>query len=135
MKEFRIACDVDDVLLQCYPALCRYFKKPERYINIWDAEVENAWVAALFPHLFDDKYFWEHIPRLSNPESIDFEIDHYITSIPSKLHDVREKCLIKHGFPKRPVVCTLGNKVDTMKALGLNVLIDDKPNKKKFKKC
>lgn len=126
MKKFKIACDVDDVLLQCYPAICKYNGVPERYIDIWDAEVENKWVGELFPNFFNELEFWKNIPKLSNPESINFEIDHYITSIPDFLHDIREKCLLDYGFPKRPVICTLGNKVDTMKALGMNVLIDDK---------
>ena len=52
----------------------------------------------------------------------------YITSIPTHLHDIREEWLIKNGFPKASLVCTLGNKVDTMKALGISVLIDDKPS-------
>lgn len=128
MKKYKIACDVDDVLLQCYPAICKHFNKPERYIDIWDAEIENAWVNNIFPPFFNELEFWKNIPKLSNPESINFKIDHYITSIPAHLHDIREECLLKHGFPKKPLVCTLGNKVDTMKALGINVLIDDKPS-------
>lgn len=124
----KIACDVDDVLGACYPYLCKVFNKPEKYINIWDAEVENAWVDAKFPELFEKLDFWKNIPVLSSPGAINFEIDHYITSIPSSLHDTREQWLISNGFPKRPLVCTLGNKVDTMKALGINVLIDDKPS-------
>lgn len=128
MKKFKIACDVDDVLGECYPSLCKWFNKPEKHINIWDGEVENAWVNELFPNFFMEKRFWRTISRLSNPNSINFEIDHYITSIPDFLHDIREEWLIKNGFPEKPVICTLGSKVDTMKALGLNVLIDDKPS-------
>lgn len=128
MTEFKIACDVDDVLGECYPSLCRRFNRPELYVNIWDSKVDNAWVDAKFPELFDELDFWKNISRLSNPESINFEIDHYITSIPAHLHDIREQWLADNGFPKRPLVCTLGNKVDTMKALGIGVLIDDKPS-------
>ena len=126
---YRIACDVDDVLGAFYPTMCRTFRRPEEKVNIWDGSDggDCAWIAEKFPELYDDLYFWSTISRLSNPESITFEIDHYITSIPPHLHDIREKWLIDNGFPKRPLVCTLGNKVDTMKALGINVLIDDKP--------
>lgn len=128
MKNFKIACDVDDVLGACYPALCKHFGKPELKINIWDSKVENAWVDAKFPDLFEDLNFWRNIKPLSTPGSINFEIDHYITSIPAHLHDIREKWLLKNGFPVRPLVCTLNNKVDTMKALGIDILIDDKPS-------
>lgn len=129
MKKYKIACDVDDVLGAFYPTMCRTFNKPELQVDIWDGidGGDCAWIAKEFPKLYDDLYFWNTISRLSNPESINFEIDHYITSIPAHLHDIREKWLVDNGFPKRPLICTLGNKVDTMKALGIDVLIDDKP--------
>ena len=125
--KYRIACDVDDVLGGFYPSICQKFDKPELKVDIWDGKVANAWVAEKFPDLYDDLSFWKNITRLSNPNSITFNIDHYITSIPAHLHDIREDWLIRNGFPIRPLVCTLENKVLTMKALGINVLIDDKP--------
>lgn len=124
----RIACDVDDVLGAMYPHLCQKFDRPEKMIDIWDGEVANKWVGDLFPELYKDLELYSSIPRLSSPGAINFEIDHYITSIPTFLHNVREKWLEDNGFPDSPLVCTLGNKVDTMQALGLNVLIDDKPS-------
>ena len=76
MQNFKIACDVDDVLGAFYPTICRKFGKPEIQVDIWDAEVENAWVARQFPDLYEDLDFWRKIDRLSNPESITFDIDH-----------------------------------------------------------
>ena len=126
----RIACDVDDVLGAFYPTMCKKFNKPELQVNIWDGDLggDCRWIAHKFPKLYDELPFWSTIEVLSNPSSINFEIDHYITSIPPHLHDIREKWLLDNGFPKRPLICTLGNKVDTMKALGIDVLIDDKPS-------
>jgi hypothetical protein len=129
MKKYKIACDVDDVLGAFYPTMCREFNKPEKQVNIWDGTDggDCAWIAAEFPELYNNLEFWKTIPKISNPESITFNIDHYITSIPTFLHDIREQWLIDNGFPIRPLICTLDNKVDTMKALGIGVLIDDKP--------
>lgn len=124
----KIGCDVDDVLGAFYPTMCKTFNKPEIQVDIWDGKGECSWIAEKFPDLYNDLSFWKTISRLSNPESINFEIDHYITSLPLHLHDIREQWLIDNGFPKRPLICTLNNKVDTMKALGINVLIDDKPS-------
>lgn len=130
MNKFKIACDVDDVLGGFYPSLCKRFGKPEQYVNIWDGKSggECKWISDKFPDLYSETSFWENISRISTPESITFEVDHYITSIPADLHDVREEWLIKNGFPKRPLICTLNSKAETMKALGINVLIDDKPS-------
>lgn len=125
----RIACDVDDVLGAFYPTMCRVFGKPEKQVDIWDGDNggDCDWIAKKFPELYENLDFWRNISRLSTPESITFEIDHYITSIPPHLHDIREEWLIRNGFPKRPLVCTLNNKIDTMRALGIDILIDDKP--------
>lgn len=128
MKKFRIACDVDDVLGAFYPTMCRTFGRPEYQVNIWDGNGACSWIAQKFPELYENLDFWKTISRLSNPESITFDIDHYITSLPAHLHDIREEWLLNNGFPEKPLVCTLNNKVDTMKVLGINVLIDDKPS-------
>ena len=124
----KIACDVDDVLGAFYPTLCKEFGMPIKRVDIWDGKDTCAWVAAKFPDLYDDLDFWRNIEVLSSPSLIKFEIDHYITSLPPHLHDIREKWLWDNGFPKKPLVCTLKNKAETMKALGIDVLIDDKPS-------
>ena len=124
----KIALDVDDVLGAFYPTMCRTFNKPELLVNTWDGKGDCLWLAKKFPELYKDLGFWSTITVLSNPASITFDFDYYITSIPQHLHDIRESWLLSHGFPKKPVICTLyGDKVKTMQELGLNVLIDDKP--------
>lgn len=128
MENIKIACDVDDVLGAFYPSLCKALGMPELLVNTWDGTRDCAWVAERFPELYDDEYFFADMMVLSNPKSITFDIDHYITSIPSKLHDIREDWLIRNGFPIRPLICTLGSKVESMKALGISVLIDDRPS-------
>lgn len=124
----RVACDVDDVLGAFYPTMCRKFNRPEERVNIWDGKGDCNWIAKEFPKLYDDLPFWSTISKLSNPESINFKIDHYITSLPAHLHDIREKWLLDNGFPISPLICTLNSKVDTMRALGITVLIEDKPS-------
>ena len=124
----KIACDVDDVLGAFYATLCKKFSVPETQVDIWDVEGDCSWIDSMFPQIYENLPFWSEIEVLSAPGSITFEIDHYITSIPAHLHDIREKWLLDNGFPVRPLVCTLNSKVDTMKALGISVLIDDKPS-------
>lgn len=130
MINFKIACDVDDVLGAFYPTMCKKYNKPELIVDIWDglSGGDCSWIASKFPELYNELDFWSTISRLSTPESINFKIDHYITSIPTHLFSIRKKWLLDNGFPDRPLVCTLKNKVDTMKALGISVLIDDKPS-------
>jgi hypothetical protein len=124
----KIACDVDDVLGAFYSTLCRKHNMPEVQVDIWDGKVACSWIDSMFPELYEKLDFWSEIEILSNPGSITFEIDHYITSIPPHLHSIREKWLSDNGFPARPLICSLGSKVETMKSLGINVLIDDKPS-------
>lgn len=121
---------MDDVLGAFYPTICKKLGRPEVAVMLWDGQVggDCEWVADLFPALYSELDYWSTISVLSAPSSIDFEIDHYITSIPAHLHDIREKWLKDNGFPERPLICTLESKVKTMKALGITVLIDDKPS-------
>ncbi len=124
----KIALDVDDVLAAFYPEMCKRFNMPEIRTNIWDGRGTCKWIAEAFPELYYEDSFWMDMGVLSNPQSITFDFDCYITSIPASLCDIREWWLKKHKFPDRPIICTQNNKLIRMKVEGINVLIDDKPS-------
>jgi 5'(3')-deoxyribonucleotidase len=128
MKKIKIALDVDDVLAAFYPSVCKKFNKPEIKTNIWDGKKSCKWIADAFPDLWDDVDFWGNLNVLSYPQSITFDFECYMTSIDPTLGLVREAWLKRNGFPEKPLVCTLGSKIDEMKKRGLNMLIDDKPS-------
>ena len=125
---YKIALDVDDVLAAFYPEVCKRFGMPEVKTNIWDGKGTCKWIADKFPNLYYEKEFWENMGVLSNPLSITFDFECYITSIPDFLCEMRVEWLKRHGFPDKPVVCTNDNKLQRMKEEGIDILIDDNPS-------
>ena len=124
-----IALDVDDVLAAFYPAMCKKFNRPEVKTNIWDGKKSCKWIADSFPAMWEDKEFWANMNMLSYPQSITFDFKCYLTAIADSLCGVRREWLSKNGFPDKPVICTTSkHKVDIMRDLDIDVLIDDKPS-------
>lgn len=117
----RIALDVDDV--------CLDFKNTfEKRFNIqlndyWDGSYQ---MQELLAQVINEKDFWVNMPVLHKPT---FEPYCYITSrsIPTEW---TMESLEKNGFPCAPVYSVPFNtsKVDLLKQLNIDILIDDKPN-------
>jgi len=122
MTDFKVALDVDGVIANFYLHICRWFNKPYTHINDWDVK----WIAEKFDEIKNDKRFWLSIPTLMPPEAINFNIDYYITSIPKVQRQTRQQWLSINGFPNRPVIVSY-DKLKTCRALGVDVLIDDRP--------
>lgn len=123
----KVALDIDDVLAGFYPGACIAFNKPEKRINIWDGQGEANWILENVQHVDNDPIFWAGLPVVSNPNSITFEIECYITSSPKKMIPFRKEWLSKHGFPQKPIYYS-SNKLDAMRVLDIDILIDDKPS-------
>ena len=118
----KVALDVDDVIAAWYKAACEFceveFKKRDHWGKESQEFVLPAWNA-----IQGDEDFWTNLEPLN---TVDFEFDYYITSMPIHLIDNRIEWLKTHGFPQRPV--HVGNdKVEIADRLGVDVLIDDKP--------
>ena len=81
--------------------------------------------------LKNEKDFWVNMPVKNRPS---FEVDYYITarSIPVEW---TEEAIQKNNLPKAPVYSLPWNisKIDTLKKLGVNIMIDDKYAT--FKEC
>lgn len=123
---YRIALDIDDVLAQFYPAMCRRFGVPCTRINIWDGEGEASMVARNFHIIENNKNFWLNLEKESRPEDITFRVDCYLTSSPPMMRKYREQWLRQFGFPEVPVISTF-DKVSEMRRRDIVVLVDDKP--------
>jgi len=121
----KVALDIDDVLASFYPAMCNLMGMPEDKLNIWDGEVACKWIGESMYLVEDNLHFWESIKPLSSPNSIDFDLNCYITSSPLHLVNVRRKWLYSLGFPRVPVFSTQ-DKVGLMKIRGVGILVDDK---------
>lgn len=126
MSRYTIGVDIDDVLAQFYPAMCRRFNKPCKQIDIWDGGPggEAEFVAKNFHIVERNKMFWLNLEKQSRPEDITFPIDYYITSSPRFVRQLRVDWLKAMGFPAAPVVST-ADKAMEMRVLGIDVLIDD----------
>ena len=122
----RIGLDIDDVVAQFFPAMCRKVGKACERINIWDGVDEAAFVRLNMPKVEANNRFWLNLVPLSRPEDFTFDFDYYVTSSPKAMIKYRIEWLRMHGFPIRPVVQSM-DKLKTMHDLNLDVLIDDKP--------
>lgn len=67
---------------------------------------------------------WINMETLN--DSIEFDFDFYITSIPRHLKDIRIDWLKRNKFPIKPVYIS-DDKVKIAEELGVDILIDDKP--------
>lgn len=124
---YTIALDIDDVLAQFYPAMCKRFNMPCKRINIWDGEGEAHFVATNFHIIERSKRFWLNLALESRPEDINFKVDYYLTASPGLMSQYRKDWLRAMGFPDAPVLHS-DDKVSTMRTKGIDVLIDDKPS-------
>lgn len=123
MSKYSIALDVDEVLRQWYPAMCKRFNQPCEQIDIWSEE-EAGFLIKNFHIIENNKRFWMNLERLSRPEDINFDIDYYITSSPRLMENVTRDWIYTNGFPRRPVIITK-DKPYEMRRLGVDVLVDD----------
>jgi len=124
---YSIALDIDDVLAQFYPAMCRRFNMSCNRINIWDGEGEAFFVANNFHIIENNKRFWLNLEKQSRVEDINFRVDYYLTSSPQLMLTHRKAWLDANGFPPAPILIS-NNKAQTMRQQGIDVLIDDKPS-------
>jgi len=123
-----VALDVDDVLAAFTPHVFRYFRQDIEECDYWCVKgmakrFGKDWFTG---KISKDMGFWKTLPVLSFPEYIDFEFDYYISSFPEWLYDEREWWLARNKFPEKPLIHTM-NKVEKCKELGVDLLIDDKP--------
>lgn len=123
MGRNKVALDVDGVIADFYLAVCKKFKKP--YISISDWEID--WIRNNFHKIEKDESFIRTLPLLNPPETITFEFECYMTSLPEKLLDQRQEWLLTNGFPDKPIIIS-NEKEKTMLEMGINILVDDKPD-------
>ena len=121
----RAALDIDDVLAAFYPGFCKYLHIPEKRVNIWDGKGECKWIIDNMYKIKDDCMFWFNLDKLSNPESIDFDVACYLTSSPKEVVETRRCWLIANGYPEAPVVSTQ-DKLKYMQDQNIDILVDDK---------
>lgn len=124
--KYSIAVDIDDVLAQFYPAMCKRFGTHIKQTNIWDPTKEASLVASNFHIIQNNKRFWLSLEKESQPEDIDFPVTCYITSSPSLMRGFRKEWLEFWNFPQAPVI-SAQNKAQVMRQKDIDVLIDDKP--------
>lgn len=117
-----VALDCDGVLSGFYWAMCHKYNRPYKTVTTY----YQKWIDKYFPQIADDTNFWLNLPPLMPPESITFDFDFYITSIPDGMKRVREMWLELNGFPKKPVIVS-HDKVDYLERnFDRALLLDDK---------
>jgi len=119
--KLKIGLDVDDVLAAFYVAYALKHKKPLHPVNIW----KEQWIVDTFGTDHLDIDFWMNLPVYTPPESIDFEVDCYISTLRPELHNVRKDWLMMNGFPDAPLFLT-DDKLSVIKERKLNYFVDDK---------
>ena len=124
----RVALDIDDVLASFFPSICSLYDVIETKCDIWDAEDDNRWIRDVMVagELDNHKLFWLGLDKVSSPNSINFEVEAYITSSPTSALEWRKTWLRENGFPEAPVFYCK-NKIETMQNLGIDILVDDNP--------
>lgn len=118
----KIALDCDGVISNFFFDMCQKYDKPYARIDDWNVE----WIAKVFHEIENDTDFWQNMSMLNSPKSISFDFDYYISAFPIGMRKARQTWLDENGYPKKPLIHAY-DKVKAMKELGVDVLIDDKP--------
>ena len=121
----KVALDIDDVLAGFYPGMCKFSNREEVKTNIWDGKNLCSWISDDVAKVVDDPSFWLHLPILSRPESINFEVSCYITSSPQSLLSTRLEWLYINKFPDAPIYHAL-DKFVLMEEYNIDILVDDR---------
>lgn len=116
----RIVLDIDDTVLDFRNAIQEKFNI--KLNDYWDGSYQ---IKECLDQLSNDKDFWVNLKPL---HKITFEPTAYLTSRSIPVEWAKE-CLEKNGFPCAPVYSVPYNesKVELLKELKADVMIDDKP--------
>ena len=121
-----VGCDLDDVIFDFTGSYEKRFNT--KLSDYWNGDYD---MGSNLEQLKNEKDFWVNMPVKNRPS---FEIDYYITarSIPVEW---TEEAIQRNNLPKAPVYSLPWNvsKIDTLKKLGVNIMIDDKYAT--FKEC
>ena len=121
-----IGCDLDDVIFDFTGSYEKRFNT--KLSDYWNGDYD---MKANLEQLKNEKDFWVNMPVKNRPS---FEIDYYITarSIPVEW---TEEAIQRNNLPKAPIYSLPWNvsKIDTLKKLGVDIMIDDKYAT--FKEC
>ena len=114
-----VGCDLDDVIFDFTGSYEKRFNT--KLSDYWNGDYD---MGSNLEQLKNEKDFWVNMPVKNRPS---FEIDYYITarSIPVEW---TEEAIQRNNLPKAPVYSLPWNvsKIDTLKKLGVNIMIDDK---------
>lgn len=122
----KVALDLDDVIGAFYPRFCEWSNRPEIKTDIWDGKDSCKWIADTIHKVDDDPAFWRSLKFLSNPNSINFHVEAYITASPEKMLLERAYWLFGRNFPEAPLIHSK-DKLEVMDRLDIDILVDDSP--------
>lgn len=121
-----VGCDLDDVIFDFVGSYEKRFNT--KLSDYWNGDYN---MSDNLKTLQGEKDFWVNMPVKNQPS---FEVDYYITarSIPVEW---TEEAIQKNNLPKAPVYTLPWNtsKIETLKKLGISIMIDDKVAT--FKEC
>ena len=121
-----VGCDLDDVIFDFTGSYEKRFNT--KLSNYWNGDYN---MSKNLEQLKDEKEFWVNMPVKNRPS---FEVDYYITARSIPVEWTKE-AIQKNNLPKAPVYSLPWNvsKIDTLKELGVDFMIDDKYST--FKEC
>ena len=121
-----VGCDLDDVIFDFTGSYEKRFNT--KLSNYWNGDYN---MSKNLEQLKDEKEFWVNMPVKNRPS---FEVDYYITARSIPVEWTKE-AIQKNNLPKAPVYSLPWNvsKIDTLKELGVDIMIDDKYST--FKEC
>ena len=121
-----VGCDLDDVIFDFTGSYEKRFNT--KLSNYWNGDYN---MGKNLEQLKDEKEFWVNMPVKNRPS---FEVDYYITARSIPVEWTKE-AIQKNNLPKAPVYSLPWNvsKIDTLKELGVDIMIDDKYST--FKEC
>lgn len=117
-----VACDVDGPILDFYSRFIELNGLDYKMLDSWELDMNWDVVST-------DIRYWSNLSPVITADDVPFEIDYFITSCPVWYKTSRYIDLLSAGFDipiDRMIISN--NKLKDCKKLGIDIMIDDKPD-------
>ena len=126
ISKFKIALDIDGVLIDFFKALCDHLGIPVRMVKDWDLKTDPQIDQKLLKEVLFGPYVRADVCPGVIPTQIPFGFYCYITACPSKHKLERDSHFKELEFPANPIYYS-SDKLSVMSDLNIDYLIDDRP--------
>lgn len=116
-----VSIDVDGILADFYGDVC--IRHNREVVPVKEFYV--PWIGEVYESVANIPTFWSEMSVLVKPSELEFEYDHYISTLRPTMRGARQEWLDKNGYAPKPLHLS-DEKHVVCEELGIDIHIDDK---------